>query len=924
MYLPGFVAGSIYSNQTSVFGLDNFDDINKCQIIDEEIWCQQDGNQWNNYWYGSMFGNRSLVENWPAYDWWSSTENGGSGDYSILNESYRIDMLPAGTSPVSIHRAGERQLCSILNTGDLACWGSGAGWFDGLSNEEAILNYTPPTLSIPNEDILAVASSSINMVTIQGTPGQIWTDEGGWYSFLCVLTDRVSDNVYCLPTWGEEGQFGDMNNVHGEFGLGYANSTGELNSTLDNYSHVPVDLGGRTATSIDVGDHHVCVIAEDRGQYPDPALAKFNAEVMCWGENANGQLGSSSPEDTWTFGDRDCDHCNYQSFINPNATTVSSDILSGGLQAPVALALTDKMTCALLLNGEVTCWGGQWWHSDYTYQPGVYTVTLQPPNATALSVHATDHNVCTFHLEGLAHCWERDDEGMNVPLGKLNASAMLTFNMSSNGIAEPLTIQALDTGYTSNGLVCTLYDNGSSTCFTSTYTLGDGQFNQNLHLFHNSTQRHRDALDEGNIAFTERDADGDGFPLIRDLCPSVIGELQGCSADTDGDGLPDVVDDDDDGDGVSNSEDICPGGDDNVDSDSDGTPDDCDADRDGDGTPNDTDDFPDDSGEWKDSDGDGVGDNTDPFPDNPDEWSLDDADGDGVTDRLDAFPNDPTESADSDGDGVGDNSDAFPNDPTEWEDLDGNGIGDNEDNDDDGDGIPDDVETGGLFTVENCPWRWYAVSELDYATYGANDPHRNFTSVDLLSAPWWKYDYENYRRVVEPATFLGTAEGDEQIKERSITTCDFSYDAFNDQDGDGITLGNYYSVSDPGGWNQFGDGDECVQGHHVAVTPVSMQTPRGPERPYNWYYGDSGWDPNAPVQIGIRLHRYCSNPLDPLSNDTDGDGLSDYDEIHAQQLCTSESHPIPLRTVRWGDQELTQWGRLCHTCLLYTSPSPRD
>ena len=204
-------------------------------------------------------------------------------------------------------------------------------------------------------------------------------------------------------------------------------------------------------------------------------------------------------------------------------------------------------------------------------------------------------------------------------------------------------------------------------------------------------------------------------------------------------------------------------------------------------------------------------------------------------------------------------------------------------------------------------------SELDYATYGANDPHRNFTSVDLLSAPWWKYDYENYRRVVEPATFLGTAEGDEQIKERSITTCDFSYDAFNDQDGDGITLGNYYSVSDPGGWNQFGDGDECVQGHHVAVTPVSMQTPRGPERPDDWYRGDSNWDPNAPVQIEIRLHRYCSNPLDPLSNDTDGDGLSDYDEIHTQQLCTSESHPIPLRTVRWGDQELTQWGRLCNT-----------
>ena len=115
------------------------------------------------------------------------------------------------------------------------------------------------------------------------------------------------------------------------------------------------------------------------------------------------------------------------------------------------------------------------------------------------------------------------------------------------------------------------------------------------------------------------------------------------------------------------------------------------ADTDGDGYGDNSDAFPNDAGEWSDYDGDGVGDNSDAFMSDP--FESRDSDGDGTGDNADWAPNDPNEKVDSDGDGVGNNADAFPTDPSETKDTDGDGIGDNADDDADGDGIPDDVST---------------------------------------------------------------------------------------------------------------------------------------------------------------------------------------------------------------------------------------
>jgi hypothetical protein len=152
----------------------------------------------------------------------------------------------------------------------------------------------------------------------------------------------------------------------------------------------------------------------------------------------------------------------------------------------------------------------------------------------------------------------------------------------------------------------------------------------------------------------DQDFDNDGVPDYLDKFPEDSDEW----ADSDGDGIGDNADKDDDNDGVEDADDAFPYDPEEwEDTDGDGMGNNADLDDDGDGVADDQDAFPLDSIEWMDSDGDGIGDNADPDDDN-----------DNTLDVDDAFPFDPNEDTDSDGDGVGDNSDLFPLDPEQSDD----------------------------------------------------------------------------------------------------------------------------------------------------------------------------------------------------------------------------------------------------------------
>ena len=256
-----------------------------------------------------------------------------------------------------------------------------------------------------------------------------------------------------------------------------------------------------------------------------------------------------------------------------------------------------------------------------------------------------------------------------------------------------------------------------------------------------------DTDEDGLADVLDADDDGDNVRDGDDAFP-----LNGTeTADTDGDGVGDNADafptdasetQDSDNDGVGDNSDAFPNDETEVsDSDDDGVGDNSDAfpndptetaDSDSDGVGDNADAFPNDSGETLDSDGDGVGDNADAFPDDASETA--DTDGDGVGDNADAFPQDASETADSDGDNVGDNADAFPNDPNETLDTDGDGIGNNTDEDDDGDGVNDeddaaplDPEVSGLFISGQLSLNPEIVVDSD-----TNNPENAFARNNIV------------------------------------------------------------------------------------------------------------------------------------------------------------------------------------------------
>jgi len=311
---------------------------------------------------------------------WGSNQYGQLGDGTVENKNSPSAVTTLSSDVESV-AAGGSHTCAVRNESDVRCWGEGAYGKLGNGSETGSL--------------LPVAVSALNNVTALAL--------GRDHS--CAL--KNSNEIWC---WG-------------------LNQYGQLGNDTTNNSSVPVRVWPTPGPSwIAAGFHHSCAVLNDQigcwgynefgclgdgtsvdretpAQVQDIALldpltvtagqsftcALFDGGfVKCWGGNWEGQLGDGTNDD--------------------RSTPVTVPLLSEGVDQ---IDAGGSHACAVLLGGNVMCWGGNWEGQlgDGTTEPRNQPVSVAGLSSVAAAVSAGGAHTCALMDSGMIYCWGANNYG---------------------------------------------------------------------------------------------------------------------------------------------------------------------------------------------------------------------------------------------------------------------------------------------------------------------------------------------------------------------------------------------------------------------------------------------------------------------------------------------------------------------------------
>lgn len=251
---------------------------------------------------------------------------------------------------------GAQHVCALMKTGKVRCWGSNESNQLGHEDTQAIGDNETPA----SKGDLAIAG-----VVVQLAAGRYHT---------CALTKN--GDVFC---WGLS-SFGQV---------GYLNL-----SQVEEPRAEPVDIGAK-ATQIAAGGYHTCALLSE-------------TEMRCWGDGFDGALGNNQ------YGDVGLVEAPAKG--RPVEMLAKEDrvdrIYAGG-----------SHTCVLLVGGAVRCWGagssgqlGLGHYHDFGDGLGAqYGLESIPPRievgGAVLDLALGYATTCALLVGGQVRCWGRNSEG---------------------------------------------------------------------------------------------------------------------------------------------------------------------------------------------------------------------------------------------------------------------------------------------------------------------------------------------------------------------------------------------------------------------------------------------------------------------------------------------------------------------------------
>jgi alpha-tubulin suppressor-like RCC1 family protein len=389
---------------------------------------------------------------------WGNNSNGQLGDGTTGGHASPTDVSGAGGGATTVS-GGSDHTCAVLPDGSLKCWGFNL--YGQLGNSESGIYLSPVTVSGFSSGASQISSGDSHTCALTSGGGlKCW---GGNYvgqlgtgnntsSNLPVdvfgLTSGVSlvsagTNHTCAVTsaggvkcWGynQSGQLGDASNTHKNFPVDVSglssgmskvsaggdhscavtnsggvkcwglNGDGQLGNGNNNNSNVPVDVSGLATpvSQVATGSLHTCVLNTSGG-------------VLCWGDNATGQLGNGNNNDS--------------------NTPVAVSGLSSGV---IAMTAGGDHSCAVLNSGTVKCWG-----KNYSGQLGNGSSGgsfSTPGDVTGIASGATAVDAGSVHtcalVSGGVKCWGSNTDGaLGDGTGISNSSPVNVSGLSSGALA---------------------------------------------------------------------------------------------------------------------------------------------------------------------------------------------------------------------------------------------------------------------------------------------------------------------------------------------------------------------------------------------------------------------------------------------------------------------------------------------------------
>jgi alpha-tubulin suppressor-like RCC1 family protein len=321
---------------------------------------------------------------------WGGNGAGELGNGTSDYDPHPVPTLVVGLSSIQAIATSGDHACALLSSGSLYCWGDnglgelgiGTSDFDPHPTPQlvpALANVT--SIAVGSESTCAVAYSWVSCwgANLSGELGLGYADEAphpapmwvsgtsGATSVSAGVVDSSGSMVSVISShtcatmsdqtvkcWGS--------NWSGELGLGYTD--------YDAHPYAVTVPGVTTALSVTTGSSHTCVVLASGG-------------LQCWGSDGSGELGAG-----------------WATAAVPSPTDVSS------ISTAKQVSAGSVFTCAVLLSGQLQCWGDGLYGQLGTGRFGYVAAGVPVSGLSAASVLAAGStHTCAIVAGGAVDCW---------------------------------------------------------------------------------------------------------------------------------------------------------------------------------------------------------------------------------------------------------------------------------------------------------------------------------------------------------------------------------------------------------------------------------------------------------------------------------------------------------------------------------------